>query len=364
MHFLGEDEDLDLIIVGMGVKRLQQMTLESYWACQEADVILGTIVDSATREIFAREFDADLYDVGDFYDRTDKEVRFSAYYYNILGTLEEAWENDDLVVMIGGGHPNYWNFTTTLTQTLAENHWDLNVRTLPGVSSFAATLSHFSVNPSFNDGIQIYSLPVATHYNTELNPAFDAFFMSFGHIEAFDQNDVEAMGSYLAYLGQYYEKDKDVYLTRISKYPGMKSAVHETTLEGLSQYKPSNHGGYSLYIPTGNLDNSNGVAHLNNQRNWNAEELENLKSPGTGRAKNTLMEPYEPQSEAEAADMRFFHDFYTDKDFHIFACKNPYEAMDEYGVSERFRSMIEKAINAGSYRDSSFREITDHYRND
>jgi hypothetical protein len=330
----------DLIITGTGIRKIHQMTLETYWACEHADVIMGIWNDHPATDAMAREFDADIIDFSYVYNAKDDEERFNGYFQAMMTGLERAYETDGLAVQLGVGHPNIWNTTTTVQRAIGEEIWDLNVVVLPAISADSFIYTMLGIDPATN-GIQQYSVLSAVTHDWPLNPDADFFGWLFGrlNLDMGPRNGKTPIERAHEYLCKYYDPELPAFLVRAPKMPFFEPNIVELKLDELKDVDVDEYMGHSLYVPS---DGENPLEWASEQPHhmFDEELAEQFYEPGTGRSlDHPIREPAEPDWPNEDLG-EFNRKVYHDGDFYHRLQKNPEAVLDEFGFSKRLKKLM------------------------
>lgn len=316
----------DLIISGGGTRKIHQMTLETYAACKQADVITGIFTDELYLAMVNRLFDADVLNFNELYNRYE-ESRGDAFYQDILSTFILASADDTMVVKLGSGHPTMQNSTTILTKILADNCWDLDVKVFPGISASDSVLAGMGIEPT-GEGIQHHYIAEAVNYDKTLEP--DSYFYGwvFSYLHYLTTEDGQTEQERLVeYLTQFYPEDRTCYLVQAPVSPFDSFDIQEYEVRDLEFIDYEKYIGYSLLV-TPDVDHDK--MRLENFRTMiSDEQLENLRS-GDPSIDDVTEEPISIDVSDDAEKVvSMCESLYTDYDFLMDAMSDKHEILAE-----------------------------------
>jgi len=337
------EEYPDVVIAGTGIRKIKQMTLETWDYLQHSEVVISNLNDPLAREVLSRELDADLVDYTGRYDPIDEDRRYGTYYEIIAAPLEIANEIDGLVTVITAGHPSIWAYTTQMTKFVGEEYWDLDVEILPGISASAAIYPELNIDPAEN-GVQECSAPEAVTRQLDLNPEFTYFGWLFSRIpdEASLPSHVDPMEAAAEYFGSQYSPDTEAYLVRATKSPLAQSAVMEIKIRDIKHLTQDSIMGCTLVIPG---ERESVDPNIRFPPQWDDEMVEEIKS-GKKRDGITYPDPAIPYLAEENEDLlEVICRIYTDRDFFRDVRENPEETLEPYDLTDyEFTEITEQTL--------------------
>lgn len=236
----------DLIIGGTGAQKINQMTLETYRACQEADVITGVFTEESFIAAIDQEFDADVITFN-VEGKTESEPDSELYYRLIMTTLMLATADDTLVVQLSAGHPRMLDTATAMTTMFGEE-WDVTIDVHPGVSEFDAISTATETDP-IRGGVQQSFIVTAVNEDMRINT--NMYFVGWGlaYLERVARDTMEnGVDVLYEYLTQYYPPTATCYVTESAGNPFQTGGVTEIELNNLTEVRHEQRQGRALVI--------------------------------------------------------------------------------------------------------------------
>lgn len=221
------DDKPDLVIAGTGTKKIHEMTMQTYWACEEADVITGIFLDNLFVSAIEQEFEADVLNFTEEYKKWSED-RYESFYEVIMATLSLANEEDTFVTCLGAGHPSMLNSTTKCTYTMAK-YWDIDARLYPGVSAIDSICAQLGIDP-IRHGVQQYMISTAIDQNITLNPG--SYFIGWRLVGVLQSDEPDNNPIY-DYLAQYYPDDRICLVSTSPITPYRSGKIQEMQLSDL-----------------------------------------------------------------------------------------------------------------------------------
>lgn len=355
----------DIAVIGTGINKMHQMTLEGMYILQEADLIISNLNDSLGVEYIADMVDrndADYIDLSHIYTSQDNSVRFEAYYEAISRPLEEAKQRDGLVAYIGTGHPSVWNFTTNAVKNIGERYWGLDVELIPAISAISDMYCKVGIDPSQGDVMQL-SIPTALGRDIQIPDGMSLVGYLLGRIPIDTDYSIEYLVDYLS--SQYYP-EKKVYISRLRKNIFNDDSIAEMRIEEIAKFE--NHHdllrGTLLFIPSDTILNQfTHGGELRPQR-WTDEQVDQLRS-GKIRSERPEIPLTEPvvRNESDEELMEIITRSIEDREFYIDLITNTEETINDFDITEETKDAIMEVRQQNKPQitlSSKISEITDN----
>lgn len=335
----------DLAVVGSGIKKLHQMSLEAWWLLQDSEVVISNLNDTVAIEYLADNLDAELIDFSNIYDSENNETRYSTYHDMILCPLEKAKETDGLVTYLSVGHPNIWAWTPYAVKHLGENEWGLNVELLPGISAVDSIYSDLGIDPA-QGGVVQYNFTKALQERLELSPRLSFIGWLFGRFSLDSDATVEDAKQYLA---EQFGPDKMIYIVRMSKNCYTSSAILNIPIRDLDKYDTEEFLGTTLVVPGDDSDKEMSGGISLPEEKW-GEEMRNQARSGEIRENRPDYKPVNAKLTAEEHQglSELLTKTYEEPGFYKQLMNNPEEAISDLDLSDSVREAILEERNQKS----------------
>lgn len=346
----------ELAIIGTGMNKLTQMTLESWRVLHESDAVVCILSDALASEYLSESLSGEFYDFSSMYNYRKDKSRHTTYYSAIMKCKELLHEKDGVITFLAVGHPSLWSFVAQMTHKLAENNWGYDVQILPNISAASAIYTELGIDPE-SQGVMHLSFSKAYRNRIEIDSNFTLIAWLFSR---YDMDLNISSKEVVEYLSNQYPRDRKAYLVRIGNSVFEQSDVITTTIQGIENIDPEQIRGYTLVVP--------GTLYVNkyDKGNVSLPDFFSRKQKGLLAASRDQVESIEitpRSSELETNGgtdvIAFLTKVIEDDDFFIEMIEDPEEAVSEFDMPTEFTNSIIKSVK--NEDSDEFKKLVHNY---
>lgn len=236
-----------LIIAGLGVKDLKQLTLDTYEALQKADSVLYLGTDSKThfpqlKKLGCQKLESilELYRDGEI-----DEVNYKTLFQFVIDTVAKH----TTTLLLVPGHPRVG---VTLVQRLCQYEGPIDVQVLPGISSLDTMMNDLAVDP-LEKGSIIIDANRALLFELKWSSHLDCYLYhvcSVGTRRVYLQNAQKANRWDLLkeHLLSIYSPNAQIKLISSATKESQLAQIQNGQLSELEKFLPHVHFGTTLFI--------------------------------------------------------------------------------------------------------------------
>jgi uncharacterized protein YabN with tetrapyrrole methylase and pyrophosphatase domain len=237
----------DISIVGLGILKVDQITIEAERAIRRSNEVLYVETGIGIRT-FLMERCNKVTDLTSSYIKGHN--RLEAYHVMAASVIESALDHSPVTFALYG-HPTIFAYPPFLIYEMACK-LNLSVNILPGISAMDCIFAELLIDPATN-GMQMYEATDLLLRKRPLQADASALIWQVGAIEtALHSNNPsrpERLKRFKAHLLNFYPAQHEICAVYCSSYPLMASTVYRFALEEIDRYADKMHSGFTLYVP-------------------------------------------------------------------------------------------------------------------
>jgi hypothetical protein len=240
--------DAAITLVGLGLKGVDQVTLEADRAIRRAREVLVLDAGLATRAFL----EARCPRVTSLVDGTYRpgRLRLHAYHHMAARVIEAALDRAP-VVMAVHGHPLVFCYPPFLVRDIAAL-LGLTVAVLPGISALDSLYADLWVDPGLR-GLQMFEATDLLLRRRPLDPTVPAVLWQVGNVEtrlhAERPSKPERFDRLVAHLRQFYPAEHELVVYYGAPHPLVRPTAARVALGALAAHADLLHRGVTLWIP-------------------------------------------------------------------------------------------------------------------
>lgn len=331
----------ELAIIGTGMNKLTQMTLESWRVLHESDAVVCILSDGLASEYLSESLSGEFYDFSSMYNYRSDTSRHTTYYNAIMKCKELLREKDGVVTFLAVGHPSLWSFVAQMTHKLAESNWGYDVQILPNISAASAMYAELGIDPE-SQGVVHLSFNEAYTNGIQVDSSFTLIAWLFSR---YDMDLNISSQDAVEYLSNQYPRDRKAYLVRIGNSVFEQSDVITTTIQGIEDIDPERIRGYTLVVP--------GTSYVNKYDGGSvslpdffSRKQKGLLAASKDQVESIDITPRESELEANGGTdvVAFLTKVIEDDDFFIKMIEDPEAAVSEFNMPDEFADSIINSV--------------------
>jgi tetrapyrrole methylase family protein / MazG family protein len=239
-----------LVLVGVGIKTISHLTIESQAYIKNAEYVLYLINEPILEEWLKKNSkkSASLEHIYFFcYKRKDS-------YNMIIEEILSSLDTYNYVTVVLYGHPTFFSFPGLEAVKIASKRHNIETLILPAISAQDCLLADLRIDAGENGMISVEAMSFIV-FKRVFSPFYDLILWQLGAIGNISSNlknkSVNGLRLVMDKLLIYYPKDHEITLYEASMYPGVPCKIKKFSLQNLLEQDISTIT--TVYVPA--LDN-------------------------------------------------------------------------------------------------------------